>query len=309
MSLERTSAFVTITGEQGTAMLNIRRGELNALNEGLLAELDQTVTALIDSPDVHTIVITGTTDIFMAGADLPYFARCLLQGNIERILTFTRSCHRMLERIENSPTPVVAWVRGAAVGAGFELALACHRIVADPSAKFALPETGLGIYPGMGGMQRLSRRIGKGLTKWLVGTGAIVPASAAQEIGLVDAVVAPESTAARIASLESAPRPNALSPRHRALSDFFGTHSLAQLASGGAPTPSDPQCIRAMAQLRFKAPRAIELADQLIEQGGALPLAEAIEFEFQHLEPIFRTEDARNGILSFGKTQPTFVGR
>jgi enoyl-CoA hydratase/3-hydroxyacyl-CoA dehydrogenase len=303
-------SFASIAVEGRSGVLRMHRGELNALNEAMVVELSGALEQFSSDPRIDSIVITGTAQVFMAGADLPFFARCLLRGEIDRILTFTRACHELLSRIERSSKPVIAWVRGPALGAGLELALACHQIVAGDAAKFAFPETGLGIYPGMGGTQRTPRRIGRSLAKWLIGTGSPLPAAAALELGLVDRLAPDADCALEAWAVPEQPIVRrALSPRYQALAALFGEHSLVALSDERFAAPAEPQCVRALVQLRGKAPLALAAVDRLIEQGMQLPLTQGIEEEFKGLEAIFRSDDARTGILTFGKQTPQFAGR
>ena len=113
------------------------------------------------------------------------------------IAEFTRRGQALLRAFETCPKPVIARLQGLALGGGVELALACHQIIATPKATLAFPETGIGIYPGLGGTQRTTRRVGRGLAKWLVLTGQTVSAEEALAIGLVDAVVPYEQARCR----------------------------------------------------------------------------------------------------------------
>lgn len=283
----------------------------NYLDWPTVTALAQSLATLTADPAVRAICLQGQAENFLLGVDLAVFVQCIASGEIERILNFTRAAHELLAEIERSPKPVAAWVRGGAIGGGLELALACQRIVAAPNAKFALPETGLGIYPGMGGTQRLPRRIGVGLAKWMIYTGAIVPSQHALEIGLVDAVHPTATTAAE--ALQAIDSPNVgtgpRSTRFQTLDELFARHDVATLCSPSFALPIDPQAVRTVVQMRGKAPLALRLAEQIIDRGMTMPLAQGMELEFSHLGEIFSTEDARAGLLSAGKQRPTFVGR
>jgi len=184
-----TAHFLTIEKLGSLGVLSLQRPEPgNPLNEEFLAQIGAAWPQVEEDSEVRSICLAGTLDVFMLGADIRFFVRCILANDMQRILRFTRAAHELLAHIEDSSKNVVAWVRGAAYGAGLELALACDRIVAAPNARFALPETGLGIYPGMGGTQRTPRRIGVGLAKWMIFSGAIMTAEQALEIGLIDAI-------------------------------------------------------------------------------------------------------------------------
>lgn len=308
------SAFPQVMTERvapWTVIRLCRTDASNALNEQLLAHISEAVASALNDPESEGICLTGGRECFMIGADLKFFVRCVLAGDLERILQFTRSAHELLEKIAKSAKPIVAWVQGPAYGAGLELALACHKIVAAPTAKCSLPETGLGIYPGMGGTQRAPRRIGSGLAKWMIFTGAVVPAEQALEIGLVDAIHSTAATSAleAMAALEIPKPAAARSARFDLLEELFSKNCVATLLQSDYVAPTDAAAIRALVQLRSKAPLALQRAEEIIDRGASLSLTAGIEEELAHLREIFATEDARAGLLSFGRTTPHFVGR
>src|SRR5207244_8024821 len=149
-------------------------------------------TYMSRQPETTGIVIAVAGRSFVAGADIRFFIRNIEHNDLARTAKFTEDMQELFGEIQNSRKPVVAAVHGLALGGGVELALACDYIVATPNASFGFPETGIGIYPGLGGTQRTTRRIGTGLTKWLVLTGQIIGAGEALAIGLIDAVASRE---------------------------------------------------------------------------------------------------------------------
>ena len=164
----------------GIATLTINRPDaMNALNEAVFAQLEAGFHSAAADSAVRGIVIAGSGKAFVAGADIRYFVRHIEAGTIDAIAEFTRRGQALLRAIETCAKPVVARVHGMALGGGVELALACHAIVATPKASLAFPETGIGIYPGLGGTQRTPRRIGTGLAKWLVLSGQTLGAEEA----------------------------------------------------------------------------------------------------------------------------------
>ncbi|HEX3727420.1 MAG TPA: enoyl-CoA hydratase/isomerase family protein, partial [Pirellulales bacterium] len=249
----------------------------NYFNESLLAELGGVVADLTGRQGLQTICLVGGPEAFMLGVDPAFFLNCLQKDELERIIAFTQQAHKLLDYLAANDPPVVAWVRGQAIGGGLELALACRRIVASDTAKFALPETGLGIYPGLGGTQRLPRRIGPGLAKWMIYTGAIVPAPHALAIGLVDALHSGTATAIEAISALSDTAPATPGPqdtrRFAALAELFASNQLAALIDPVFPSPLEPQAVRSLIQLRGKAPIALRLAEQIIDRGLTLSLA------------------------------------
>jgi enoyl-CoA hydratase/3-hydroxyacyl-CoA dehydrogenase len=301
----------TVADRIATIAIN-RPDAMNALNEEIVAQLDQAFAVAAADPAVTGIVIAGTGKAFIAGADVRFFVRSLDAGAIDRIAAFTERGQALLRRIETCAKPVVARMHGLALGGGVELALACHAIVATPKATLAFPETGIGIYPGLGGTQRTTRRIGTGLAKWLILTGQTIDANEALAIGLVDAVVSHEELDAAIAGIIAArPRQPPLrtpSAAHQPIADFFDQSDVDTLRAGAAPPDAEPRVARAVKRIGTKAPIALQLAAELIERGAPLPIDEGLRLELAHLREIFSTKDAYEGLSSVGKKQPIFRG-
>jgi len=188
----------------GVALVVMDRNEvLNALDFALIAALTEALEALDRNPDCRAIVITGAGDrAFAAGADIPELA-----AQTPTTLTVDDDFHRW-ERIKRIRKPLVAAVRGFALGGGCELAMLCDLIVAGEDAQFGQPEIKLGVMPGAGGTQRLTRAIGKARAMEMILTGRNMGAREAEAHGLVSQVVPSESTvpaalelAGRIASM------------------------------------------------------------------------------------------------------------
>lgn len=191
--------------DRGVAVVTINRPDkLNALNQAVLADLDQCFQDLADDERVRAIVITGSgSKAFVAGADISEFSG--LTG--EDANRLARRGQSVFNRIEQSRKPVLAAVNGFALGGGCELALACHIRIASEDASFGQPEVNLGIMPGYGGTQRLSRVVGPGIAAEIIVTGERISAPRGYEIGLVNRLATPEGlidearrVAARIAS-------------------------------------------------------------------------------------------------------------
>ena len=199
---------------EGVATLTINRPDaMNALNEEVISQLEEAFDRAAANPQVKGIVIAGSGKAFVAGADIRFFVRHIEAGTIDAIAEFTRRGQALLRAFETCPKPVIARLHGLALGGGVELALACHAIVATPKASLAFPETGIGIYPGLGGTQRTPRRVGTGLAKWLVLSGQTIGAEEAVAIGLVDTVVPYEQLDAAIADAIAAGPVAARAPR------------------------------------------------------------------------------------------------
>ena len=172
------------------ALVTLRRPDvLNALNFALLAELAGALEGLDQDPACRAVVITGSGErAFAAGADIKELA---LQTPVT--LTSDAEFHHW-DRIRRIRKPLIAAVRGVALGGGCELAMACDMIVAADDARFGQPEIKLGVMPGAGGTQRLTRAIGKARAMHLVLTGRTIGARDAEAHGLVTRVVPPDAT-------------------------------------------------------------------------------------------------------------------
>jgi len=158
---------------------------LNAINPDVLEELEDALDNIEQDNDIRVLVLTGEGEkAFVAGADISVMAKM----NPLQAHAFSRQGQELLFKIESLPIPVIACVNGFALGGGTEIAMACDFIYASENAKFGQPEINLGIIPGFGGTQRLSRLVGKAMAKELCMTGVIINAQEAKEIGLVNKV-------------------------------------------------------------------------------------------------------------------------
>ncbi len=167
-----------------------RQEKLNALNADVMAELGEVFASLGADAAVRAVILTGAGGrAFVAGADIAELARL----DSLAAMRLSREGQRVFGTIERCPKPVIAAVGGYALGGGCELALACHIRIASPSARFGLPEVGLGIIPGYGGTVRLARTVGLAHATEMILTGEPIDATRAREIGLVSAVVDGES--------------------------------------------------------------------------------------------------------------------
>ncbi|CCZ08930.1 putative uncharacterized protein [Odoribacter sp. CAG:788] len=176
-------------GKQGpVGILTINQPEtLNALNTSVLKELGQAFDKFAEDAELRVIVLTGAGRSFVAGADIAEMSG--LDAEAGKI--FGQLGASVFRKIELSEKIVIAAVNGYALGGGCELALACDIRMASEKAKFAQPETGLGIVPGFSGTQRLPRIIGVGKAKELIYTGRVIDAAEACRIGLVNSVTEP----------------------------------------------------------------------------------------------------------------------
>lgn len=178
---------IIVEGPVATILIN-RPEVLNAINPQLLTELSVAVTEFELDDRIAVVVLSGEGKGFVAGADISVMES---MGSQEARY-FSELGGDLAKSIEESAKPYIAAVNGFALGGGCELALACDFIYASEKAKFGQPEVCLGVIPGFGGTQRLSRRIGISKAKELVFTGKVINAAKALEIGLIDKLCAPE---------------------------------------------------------------------------------------------------------------------
>jgi enoyl-CoA hydratase len=181
----------------GVALVTLNRPKaLNALSFELLAELDAILAVLDDDPSCRAIVITGAGGrAFAAGADI----RQLAAETPESL--HVADPFSAVDRVGRLRTPVIAAVRGFALGGGAELAMACDMLIAAEDAKFGQPEIKLGVIPGAGGTQRLARAAGRAWAMELVLTGRMIGAAEADRLGIVTAVAPAEAVLDRALDL------------------------------------------------------------------------------------------------------------
>jgi len=162
-----------------------RERALNALNRETIAELQQLFSYHWTDDSVGCVILTGAgPKAFVAGADITALADADLRAGAE----ISANGLYLMKTIQNFPRPVIAAVNGFALGGGCELAMACDIRLASKKAKFGQPEVNLGVIPGYGGTQRLSRLVGRGKAMQLILTGEMIGAGEAHRIGLVDEV-------------------------------------------------------------------------------------------------------------------------
>lgn len=155
---------------------------LNALNPDTLQEIEQAVKEVQNSQQIRVLVVTGAGEkAFVAGADISEFPKI----NALQARLLARQGQEIFAALEDLPVPVIACVNGYALGGGLELAMSCDFIYASEQAKLGQPEINLGVMPGFGGTQRLSRLVGAAKAKELCLTGAQITAQEAKEMGLV----------------------------------------------------------------------------------------------------------------------------
>ncbi len=163
-----------------------RPDKLNALNQATIGELQDAFAAARSDPGVRVVVLTGSgAKAFVAGADISEFAH----ATPVQARDFSEAGQRMMRSVETLGKPVLARVNGFALGGGMELAMCCHLRIAADTAKLGTPEINLGILPGFGGTQRLTRLCGRAVALELCLLGAPIGAQRALELGIVNRVV------------------------------------------------------------------------------------------------------------------------
>jgi len=176
-----------------------RPDKRNALNQATRDEIVHALSVLEQSHDSRVLVITGSGDkAFIAGADISEF-----EGRTALAQREAMKGLRIFSVIEEFPKPVIAMINGFCLGGGLELALACDIRIASDNAKLGQPEINLGIIPGGGGTQRLTRLVGEGKSMELILTGDFIDAAEAKAIGLVNDVVSAAELPSRVRALAS----------------------------------------------------------------------------------------------------------
>jgi enoyl-CoA hydratase len=173
--------------QNGVYTITINRPDkLNALNKDVIDELGKAIDEVYKNPEIKTAIITGSGEkAFVAGADISEFTKLDKDAGTELAYKGQKN---VFDKIENAPKPIIAAVNGFALGGGCELAMACHFRLASENAKFGQPEVNLGLIPGYGGTQRLTRLVGKGKAMELMMTADMIAADEAKASGLVNHV-------------------------------------------------------------------------------------------------------------------------
>jgi enoyl-CoA hydratase/3-hydroxyacyl-CoA dehydrogenase len=307
--------FIDLTVKEDIATITLNRPEaMNALNETVVAQLDDCFTEAEKDPKVKAVVFQGAGKAFVAGADIRYFVKKIKDNRISDIVEFTRKGHELFLRIESSAKPTIAVLDGLSMGGGSELALACHAIIGTPAGSLGFPETGIGIYPGLGGMLRTARMVGPELAKYYVFSGTTISAQDAQELGIVTELVMPAEIDAAIQKLVSQTTPDKYRQRDipdkfKPLAQICSKENVDLLLAGDRPRGVSEELVsRASKVIGFKAPLALKISNEIIDQQAGKSIAEAVEIELGRLNDIFSTEDALEGLSSLGRRRPQYKG-
>ncbi|MBW1961955.1 MAG: 3-hydroxyacyl-CoA dehydrogenase/enoyl-CoA hydratase family protein [Deltaproteobacteria bacterium] len=310
-----TFSFVDLEVKKDVAYITLNRPEaMNALNEQVVNQLGERFGEAEENPEVRAIVFRGAGKAFVGGADVRYFVEKIKLNQIQDIVDFTRKGHGLLLRVENSDKLTIALLDGLSLGGGSELALACQAIIATAAGSMAFPETGIGIYPGLGGMFRLASQVGVDLAKYYILTGATLGAADLKELGIVKKLVEPHEVESTVRALLFEDKPEKyrlrnIPERFKPLQELFKGRHTDMFLRGELPESVDPALgERTLKYLGYKAPLALRVANEIMDAQAGKPIADAIEIELDRLSEIFKTADALEGLSSVGRKRPQFKG-
>lgn len=188
LTYRKTASFLT-PEEENVAVITLNRpNAMNALNTGLLEELDKVLEEIRKDNEIRSVVITGAGRAFSAGADL---AEAGSGGEAEMRARIELGL-KVFDKIESFDKPVVAAINGYAIGGGLELAVACDFRIASEKASVGNPEVNIGLIPSWGGCVRIAKLIGRAQAAKIVLSGERIDAKEAEKIGLVNKVVSPD---------------------------------------------------------------------------------------------------------------------
>ena len=302
-------SYIDVEVEDGIATVRINRPEaMNALNVTLVSQLGEALDGLNARDDVTTIALEGAGKAFVAGADAKFFVDKIRADAIQDIYDFTAHAHTVLDKLESSQKTTIALTTGLALGGGLELALACDYRVGTRRTQFRFPETGIGIYPGLGGTQRTPRICGIECSRYAVLAGNFLDAASAEALGLLTHLVEPSQVEATVALIASVGKPGQKYPGRPAdlenstvafAKSFYSEGNMPSLLSGGVPDGfevDDKVVSRQLKSLSRAAPIALSMASALLDSASGSDLESGLGRELGGLEAIFGTADALEGL-------------
>jgi len=277
-------SFVDLDIADNVATVTINRPDpTTARSDAVVEQIDSIVSRIEKDSSISTVVFTSQGTVLSFGPSPSGLVDEMSAGAIDDVVRRYRKAGALLDRIGGLDRTTVLRTRGITVGGGAELGLACDAIIAGPRSIFAFPESGWGIHSGLGATQRLPRKVGKSIGKYLLLTGEVLTASAAARFGLVDAVGEDEDSLDSLVEDISADRSaaglsaDAEPPRGEeiaAISLFDARH--CRLTLDGELDSDDPIMDRVRAALDSKAPAAKILIDKLVEDGLGYDLRKEI---------------------------------
>lgn len=317
---ERTTPFelsrVTLDVEGAVATITINRPDkLNALDPETVAQLGNQFEKAQTDTNVEVIVIAGAGKAFVAGADVQFFVDKIRESALDKIQAFTEHGQKVFRAIEKSPKRVVCAMDGLALGGGAELALACHAIVATHRASMGFPETGIGIYPGLGGTQRLTRRLGLGLARYYIYTGAFLSSKDLARLSIAAEVVAVEDFDAAIERALKADKVqtplnhSTLDEPTLSVAKWLAETAAQELLKGDTTEPEAAKSLKIIKKVSFKAPLAIQMVEELTTIAIEQDLDTGLDAELAKLQSIFSSADALEGLSALlERRRPTYQG-
>jgi 3-hydroxypropionyl-coenzyme A dehydratase len=276
-------------------ILKINRPDiLNAIDKDVLLDLKEAIDFAKNDDKIKVVIITGEGErSFCSGGDLKYVSEI----NPTEAEKFASSVHCILNEIENLDKPVIAAINGYALGGGCQLALACDLRIASCNALFGQPEVKLGITPGWGGTQRLSRIIGIAQSKELIYTGKVINAYKANEIGLVNQVV-------EVGEEAEAYRSNSI-PMNKTMNNNLksqnekGREILTEKYLKMLKIRLMEEVIRISKQISKNSYNAIKISKALINRGMDTNIETGLQLEIYGNALSFANPERQNMMLSF----------
>ena len=303
---------VELTVDNEIATITIKRPDTcNALDEQLVGQIETALKKAEKSESASFIIFSGVDNMLVSSPPRSYYVEQLQGNKTDDIISLHKRIHSLFTKIADAKKTTIAMARGCTFGAGLEMGLSCRYLVAGPRAFFSFPETGLGVHPAFGGTQRLPRKVGKAIGKYVILTGEVFTAEAAERLGIVDAILEDdEAIALLIGNLkgseslsddEAVPSDEEL----KAIALFNGVNCALTLK--GTTEKTDDASTRVMSTLATKAPVAITLTNKLIDDGLGLEIQKALGFELSAFGLILGTKDALTGLKAESDT-PVFKG-
>jgi 3-hydroxypropionyl-coenzyme A dehydratase len=275
--------YIQLEPQADIAIIKINRPEaLNALNTDVIYELSRTIDIIGVDDDIKAVIITGVGErSFCAGADISYMV------NITPIMAekYASSAQEVLNKIEKLEKPVIAAINGFALGGGCELAMVCDIRIASNNAKLGQPEVTIGIPPGWGGTQRLLRIVGPSKAKEMIFTGKMISAEEAEQIGLVNKVIA---LGQDDILPPSAPEGDSIKEKER-------SNQVAKILNKKLME----ECISLARQITTNSFTAVKTSKMLINRGMDADIATGLRLEIYGWALCFAHEDRQKMMSAF----------
>lgn len=295
--------FINLDTVGKVSYITINRPEaMNALNPVVAEQLLAAYNEAEKDTTTEAIAIRGTGKAFVAGADIKFFLDSIKNDDFQRNYDFTKASQDLWRRMETSDKKTIAIVDGLSLGGGSELAFAQNEIVATEKASFGFPESGLGIYPGMGGMTRLIHFAGKELAKYFVLTGKIIDVETAKELGIISEVVNVLDIEKTVAALAEEPKrdkyaEHALPEKYAEIVTAFSDENINALLKGESiDGVSEDFVERTHKTLSHKSPNAIKEINAIMDKEAEISIDDAIDLEMDALEDIFASDETLHGL-------------